>query len=728
MKNAKLILIPFLIWVCGLSSAFAKPFPPILITESNNTLFWEVLPPKGSVITCYLKDGKRYPGKANTVVSGGAAGEQWKDTYRIKIQKLIKAKKDPAKAKKAYKAAFKLCKNSTPPTQSTPTPTPTPTPPAPVIECGNGLVEGGEICDDGNLINGDGCSNLCANELCGDTVVQPLLGEECDDGNATIGDGCSATCTVEGTVIPPGTGFSGPTSEPGPVGNPASAGYGAKVIAQWNTVPYQTFYDEMNVGVVAFHMNGIDRVEFAVNGGAWTAVTEMTENPTTSTVEYWVKLRASDLEDGVVEVRAIAYPTIGQPRLLESLFLNANGDGSLPNNIRYVSSIAGNDVSGDGSATAPFATIMKAMKAIETSNGNGLADGGSVYLLAGNYQLGTYLVGLNTTTANRWVTIRPAPGLSKIQVAITSTGAEGVKTKLVKIEDVTIRSELKTDATLTDYIWLSNCRLIGNGRDTVVGTAGFISPSSGWSDIYFTDSTLDGQKDGLAAKIVRNVALSNIGSDAFSGARLVVNSSVDDIDASGTMYTPDLVEFDLSGGNIENRIFYGISGWDVTANLFTADGGGTATLKDVAFVNVLHDYRPGEDILSSEWRNVILNHLLMWHVTSMQLVNWNTADSNLSNISIKNSAWLGMTVFGDSTDNILDSHDVSYNHYISDDSLYITPGTNVTTDDAGFTNAAGNDYTPTNMSALKDRSPNVVTGIDIDGNTRSSPVSIGAYE
>ena len=30
--------------------------------------------------------------------------------------------------------------------------------------CGNGFVEGGEACDDGNKINGDGCSAGCTIE------------------------------------------------------------------------------------------------------------------------------------------------------------------------------------------------------------------------------------------------------------------------------------------------------------------------------------------------------------------------------------------------------------------------------------------------------------------------------------------------------------------------------------------------------------------------------------
>jgi cysteine-rich repeat protein len=35
-------------------------------------------------------------------------------------------------------------------------------PPAPV--CGNSILETGEQCDDGNLVNGDGCSNICKTE------------------------------------------------------------------------------------------------------------------------------------------------------------------------------------------------------------------------------------------------------------------------------------------------------------------------------------------------------------------------------------------------------------------------------------------------------------------------------------------------------------------------------------------------------------------------------------
>lgn len=66
-----------------------------------------------------------------------------------------------------------------------------------VPACGDGLQEGSEACDDGNLVNDDGCSNLCAAPSCGDGVTQLALGEQCDDGNSVASDGCDAQCQVE---------------------------------------------------------------------------------------------------------------------------------------------------------------------------------------------------------------------------------------------------------------------------------------------------------------------------------------------------------------------------------------------------------------------------------------------------------------------------------------------------------------------------------------------------
>lgn len=65
--------------------------------------------------------------------------------------------------------------------------------------CGDSVIDVGEGCDDGNIINGDGCSNSCTVEAvpggCGNGSID--AGEACDDGNLANGDGCNATCGLE---------------------------------------------------------------------------------------------------------------------------------------------------------------------------------------------------------------------------------------------------------------------------------------------------------------------------------------------------------------------------------------------------------------------------------------------------------------------------------------------------------------------------------------------------
>jgi cysteine-rich repeat protein len=66
------------------------------------------------------------------------------------------------------------------------------------VGCGNGKVESGETCDDGNTKAGDGCDASCKKEVaagCGNGKVE--TGEYCDDGNTKVGDGCDSACKIE---------------------------------------------------------------------------------------------------------------------------------------------------------------------------------------------------------------------------------------------------------------------------------------------------------------------------------------------------------------------------------------------------------------------------------------------------------------------------------------------------------------------------------------------------
>src|SRR3989339_559420 len=67
--------------------------------------------------------------------------------------------------------------------------------------CGDFNVTGFEECDDGNLVNGDGCSDICLiedydDDMCGDGILFNGY-EECDDKNLINFDGCSSTCVLQ---------------------------------------------------------------------------------------------------------------------------------------------------------------------------------------------------------------------------------------------------------------------------------------------------------------------------------------------------------------------------------------------------------------------------------------------------------------------------------------------------------------------------------------------------
>ncbi len=79
-----------------------------------------------------------------------------------------------------------------------------------IAKCGDGIAVFPEQCDDGGLVDGDGCSDICKFEIgfkcsgspstctpttCGDAM--PEGAETCDDSNALPFDGCSERCQGE---------------------------------------------------------------------------------------------------------------------------------------------------------------------------------------------------------------------------------------------------------------------------------------------------------------------------------------------------------------------------------------------------------------------------------------------------------------------------------------------------------------------------------------------------
>ena len=62
--------------------------------------------------------------------------------------------------------------------------------------CGDGRVDPGETCDDGNVMGGDMCPATCVSSSCGDAQIDAMDGEDCDDGNQVDDDACTNACRL----------------------------------------------------------------------------------------------------------------------------------------------------------------------------------------------------------------------------------------------------------------------------------------------------------------------------------------------------------------------------------------------------------------------------------------------------------------------------------------------------------------------------------------------------
>ncbi|WP_428939626.1 hypothetical protein [Fontivita pretiosa] len=388
-------------------------------------------------------------------------------------------------------------------------------------------------------------------------------------------------------VLRPGTGFTGPTATPAARGT----GLGATrpAIADWDAVPYQSFSGALNVGVVAFHINeaGIERVDFSANGGPWTSVREMALNPQTRVVEYFATLRAELFSTGPVEVRAIAYPTVGQPVVLEPLKLYADPNDTFAARTRYVST-SGSDTTGNGTAAAPFRTVAKAASSLQSQYGN--ADGGTIYLGAGTWDGGTGAV----STPNTYLTLKAAPGLARSAVTINSFS--GTPPTKIRVDGVTIKTSIP-NLTVTNprYAWYSNSDMRGDSRADNINWSQTLWTGSGQNFVvttYATDvhiyNVLDGFRHG---RLIRNATVNGIGSNFFSDTKTVINVTAYDVDPSGINPSdpphPDVYQAYSTRRDI---IIYGLT---ATQDLAYARGLAMDNgLHNVAIVNANVDNRP----------------------------------------------------------------------------------------------------------------------------------------
>lgn len=547
---------------------------------------------------------------------------------------------------------------------------------------------------------------------------------------------------VPANQIFPGAGFTGPTIVPDMIGNPARPGADAKAIARWDVVPYQTITGQFTVGVVAFHMNGIEKVSFSANGGEWVDVTETTLNPRTNVHEYWITLDAADFEDGLAEIRAVVYPRVaGRTRVLageitgdtikngeHSMFINTNANGSLPSPVRYVSG-SGSDETGDGSRENPFRTPYFALQDIQRDAGNSVAgacDGALIYCLPGEYTWGG-AVSPYPRTQSRWATVTPAPGVAKEDVVFSALGGNGFYTRLIAGHGFTTSGDmLFRSGGPEKYLWVDGVDIQGPGR-LVAGT-----PLLGhvWTGMWVTSTRITDVRDAVQhAALVRDVDIERISCDAFSMSRLVVNSSVNDIDNTGLNVHPDVFQF-KGNESIDNYIVFGVRATNIKAQGIFARG--PERVDNIAFVNLLmeraHDLPAGGK--ASQWMDIATNHLLIIGV-SMPNYTFSWRTPSLANVHVRGSLFGKMAVgsTGQGGSAFVSDSWFRNNHFVDVESYgAIVAGLDATTGDPMFMDDLNDDFRPRAGSPLVNRVNAPYMKIDARGVERATIAAVGAYE
>lgn len=524
----------------------------------------------------------------------------------------------------------------------------------------------------------------------------------------------------------PGDGFDNPLPDPQQIGQPTDSRGTARAIARWTTVPKIGFTTDINVGLVAFHANYIDKVVFEVNGGAAVEVSQMLENPETGVYEYVALIKAEDFQNNEeVTVRATAYPkNAGETRSMElTLFARKNDDTP-----KYYISPTGDDGTGDGTVGNPFQTVRGAL----AYNAQALFDEITVYHLAGTYTWGAGGSWGSWTNADKgWLNIEAAPGVARDDVVYNNWASPNLKMNGIKnihvkgIKLINLRDQDASEIAWKplgtsgqeESFWYDNCYLDGMGRFKGKWQVNF-------DYAYFTESECHNAVNAhIRSALVRNCVTVGISGDVYSSSDCVVNCSCNwgwreygtGIDnGRGDEYDepisepnhPDMIQLYSTSAPIENQIYYNIRAWDFNgAGIRVQDAndgqGADLGIRDIAFVNMNFNSGNRDPAHAATMEEFTYDHFIFDNVnllgTKFNVGFGNSsltvADMPWTDIVIRSSLFNSFDIYtGDGTfDDYGDKVTIENCHFIIDSDgggnswVY---GSNPTTGDALLTNAA----------------------------------------
>jgi len=384
-------------------------------------------------------------------------------------------------------------------------------------------------------------------------------------------------------------------------------GDGPTAIARWDVVPYRRFSENTEIGVIAFHKSGIQKVEFQANGGKIVSTHATRLNNRTKVVEYSVLLDLTGLQDQEIKVDAIAYPIEGKPRKLDTLILYSNKMGKYSGKTVYVTNRE-SSAPRVGTKDQPYKSISIALQEA--------GEGGTVVLVDPGFYSLTGRAGLKGVRT--WSTIKGAMSNSRdgYRLGLKDRGLVRLDVDRLKFENLSldIGSYEQIYPEITTVVWFDKVHWFDSYSRATTSEGGDLIPvrtSKYIEGYYVTSSSCDGTLYGFAdAGIVRNSHLSNIVGDALQRVRLALNVTIDGMDGRLSNHHSDIFQY---FGHIENVIVFGVHAKNIknTQNVFLDHY--KSSFKDMAFVNIVVDNQDSNPPFSQ--LNANQQHILFYHLT-----------------------------------------------------------------------------------------------------------------
>ncbi len=521
-----------------------------------------------------------------------------------------------------------------------------------------------------------------------------------------------------------------------------------KVIGQWDNVAGSMNADrvksDFTLASNCFHKFGIDSVRFDADGqtssnnenGTSTSMTSVVRSATSLYFpSYQASIPLAGFTQGeLIDIRFRAYPVVGDAAsLLDTDSFTSAADeilgytkgvivcdkSDLLDVFKYVAT-TGNDTTGTGTSSLPYATIAKAVD-----------DGATIVRL----KAGTHGMGSSATrrTTNEWISVEPDTGLDSTNVTVQLTATRTYRCQRLKISGTTVTLAGTTSwadgEEAGNFIQFRDCDFDSSGVGTPTTGPGYRSHGT-----YFINCTGDMGETGWAV-------------DGFSSSRVacqfdgvVFGASGKEIDTAyrvvGCSESSTTRFQEKAAANIApimSQLIFGANeslSYSVTNDPWIRIAELTVLSRGLAFIgNVVEKTgaTAAAVVLAGDASVVAASHVLMWHntiagercnlgyndqgTTGYARPDWDVRFNAFRDFNNKDDT------FGTPSSARTGGWDVGYgvgfeeNHYeISNfpgeyDGLGLTTGTPGYTDDQSLTGGtAGNgDYTPATGSALLNR-------------------------